>query len=131
MTALLDGITLDPAVCHGEPCLKGTRVMVWHAVPFLANGDSVDDILAAYPGIARGGCPGLSRVRGRADPSEAAPREAQLLMGASEVDENLSPDLAKPLVAAGHDAATVSGWSPRGTLWLVEPGRIRIHEGGL
>jgi len=53
MTALLDRITVDPAVCHGKPCIKGTRIMVWQVVQFLANGDSVDDILAAYPGLTR------------------------------------------------------------------------------
>ena len=51
MTALMERITVDPAVCHGKPCIKGTRIMVWQVVQFLANGDSVDDILAAYPGL--------------------------------------------------------------------------------
>ena len=53
MTALLDRITVDPAVCHVKPCVKGTRIMVWRVVQSLANGDSVDDILAAYPGLTR------------------------------------------------------------------------------
>jgi uncharacterized protein (DUF433 family) len=53
MTALMERITVDPAVCHGKPCIKGTRIMVWQVVQFLANGDSVDDILAAYPGLTR------------------------------------------------------------------------------
>jgi uncharacterized protein (DUF433 family) len=53
MTALMERITVDPTVCHGKPCIKGTRIMVWQVVQFLANGDSVDDILAAYPGLTR------------------------------------------------------------------------------
>lgn len=120
-------------------------------------------------------------------------------MGLFKLDENLSPDLQAPLVAAGYDVATVGDQglrgarderiaeacrrearclitadedfaqvlryrpsryaglivlrhprpnlkrlsdlvrqvvlalqseSPRGKLWIVEPGRIRIHEGG-
>ena len=46
-------ISIDPNVCHGKPCIKGTRIMVWIIVDYLANGDSVDDVLAAYPSLAR------------------------------------------------------------------------------
>ncbi len=53
MTAQLDRIVVDPGVCHGKPCVKGTRIMVWQVVQFLANGDSMDDILAAYPSLTR------------------------------------------------------------------------------
>jgi len=44
-------ISIDPKVCHGKPCIKGTRIMVWIIVSCLANGDSVKDILEAYPGL--------------------------------------------------------------------------------
>ncbi len=44
-------ITVDPNVCHGQPCVKGTRVMVWLLLQYLANGDSAEDVLAAYPGL--------------------------------------------------------------------------------
>ena len=53
MTNLLGRITIDPKVCHGKPCVKGTRVMVSQIVQFLANGDTVKEILKAYPGITR------------------------------------------------------------------------------
>jgi uncharacterized protein (DUF433 family) len=53
MSSLIDRITVDPMVCHGQPCVKGTRVMVWLILNFLANGDKVEDILVAYPGITR------------------------------------------------------------------------------
>ena len=53
MNALLERISVDPEVCHGKPCVKGTRIMVWQVVQFLANGDSVEAILAAYPELAR------------------------------------------------------------------------------
>jgi len=53
MTALLQRISVDPGVCHGKACVKGTRIMVWQVVQFLANGDSVDDILAAHPDLTR------------------------------------------------------------------------------
>ena len=46
-------ISIDPRVCHGQPCVKGTRIMVWIIVECLANGDTMDDILAAYPSLTR------------------------------------------------------------------------------
>jgi uncharacterized protein (DUF433 family) len=49
----LDRILIDPRICHGKPCVKGTRIMVWLVVQYLANGDSAEDILAAYPSLSR------------------------------------------------------------------------------
>jgi uncharacterized protein (DUF433 family) len=53
MANLLDRISINPRVCHGQPCVKGTRIMVWLVVQYLANGDSVEDILAAYPSVTQ------------------------------------------------------------------------------
>ncbi|MEI7449935.1 MAG: DUF433 domain-containing protein [Desulfomonile sp.] len=53
MSLLLDRIWVDPQLCHGQPCIKGTRIMVWLILSYLANGDSVEDILASYPGLTR------------------------------------------------------------------------------
>jgi len=50
---LLDRILIDPQICHGQPCVNGTRIMVWLIVQYLANGDSAEDILAAYPALKR------------------------------------------------------------------------------
>ena len=51
MNDLLKRIQIDPRVCHGQPCVKGTRIPVSLVVQYLANGDSLDDILAAYPSL--------------------------------------------------------------------------------
>lgn len=53
MSHLLERISIDPKICHGHPCVRGTRILVWLVVQYLANGDSVEDILAAYPGLTR------------------------------------------------------------------------------
>ena len=49
MDPRLDRITISPLICHGQPCVKGTRIMVWQVVQFLANGDSAEDIMSEYP----------------------------------------------------------------------------------
>jgi len=46
-------ISLDPRVCGGQACIRGTRIMVSLLVDYLANGDSEEDILAAYPTLER------------------------------------------------------------------------------
>ena len=53
MASFLERITVDPAICHGQPCVRGTRVMVWLILHCMANGDTVEDILAAYPSLSR------------------------------------------------------------------------------
>jgi uncharacterized protein (DUF433 family) len=46
-------ITIKPSVCHGKPCVKGTRIWVSLILDFLASGDSIDDVLKAYPHLTR------------------------------------------------------------------------------
>ncbi|OGG46519.1 MAG: hypothetical protein A3F84_15885 [Candidatus Handelsmanbacteria bacterium RIFCSPLOWO2_12_FULL_64_10] len=53
MSDLLERISVDPKICHGRPCVRGTRIMVWLVVEYLANGDSIEQILEAHPDLAR------------------------------------------------------------------------------
>jgi uncharacterized protein (DUF433 family) len=46
-------ILIDPNVCHGQACVKGTRIPVHQVVRMLANGDTVEDLLAEYPSLTR------------------------------------------------------------------------------
>ncbi len=48
MTGLLDRISIDPQVCFGKPCIKGTRIWVSLILDFLADGESEAQLLAAY-----------------------------------------------------------------------------------
>ncbi|HZM04084.1 MAG TPA: DUF433 domain-containing protein [Candidatus Saccharimonadales bacterium] len=43
-------IIADPAICHGKPTYKGTRVMVWQVLAMLERGESWDYIRQAWPG---------------------------------------------------------------------------------
>lgn len=46
-------ITIDPNVCHGQACIRGTRIPVHQIVRMIANGDSIDDLLQGYPSLRR------------------------------------------------------------------------------
>ena len=41
-------ITVDPTVCHGQACIKGTRVMVSVVLDNLGAGETPEQIAAAY-----------------------------------------------------------------------------------
>ena len=51
MKRLLDRISVDPNVCFGKPCIKGTRIWVSLVLDFLANGMSFEEILEDYPSL--------------------------------------------------------------------------------
>ena len=44
-------ITVDPKICHGKECIKGTRVMASVILDNLAAGVSQDALLKSYPSI--------------------------------------------------------------------------------
>ena len=50
---LLTRISIDPAVCHGKPCIKGHRIGVSLILDFLASGTSIEELLAEYPDLQR------------------------------------------------------------------------------
>ena len=46
-------IAVDADVCHGNACIKGTRIMVSVVLDNLAAGLSPEDILHSYPSLTR------------------------------------------------------------------------------
>lgn len=44
-----DYIAINPAICHGKPCFKGTRIMVYLVLDMLEHGATFGDIVEAYP----------------------------------------------------------------------------------
>ncbi len=50
---MIERITMDPAICHGKPCIRGLRYPVETVLEWLAGGMSIDDILADYEDLTR------------------------------------------------------------------------------
>ena len=48
-----DYVTVDPAICHGQACITGTRIMVSVVLDNLAAGLTPEDIVHSYPSLSR------------------------------------------------------------------------------
>ncbi len=51
MDPLLERISINPLVCGGKPCIKGTRIWVSLILDLLATGISEAELLREYPGL--------------------------------------------------------------------------------
>ena len=49
MESLLNRISVDPNICFGKPCIRGTRIWVSLILDFIANEMNFDEILEEYP----------------------------------------------------------------------------------
>jgi uncharacterized protein (DUF433 family) len=45
-------IVVDPTICHGKACIRGTRVMVSVILDNLAAGETEASIIKSYPSVA-------------------------------------------------------------------------------
>ena len=66
-------ITADPDVCHGKPCIRGTRIMVSVVLDNLADGLSPDEIVEEYPPLT------LDDIRAAISYTATLTREEEIL----------------------------------------------------
>jgi uncharacterized protein (DUF433 family) len=50
---MYERISIDSKICHGQACIRGTRIPVHQVIRMLANGDTVNDLLEAYPSVKK------------------------------------------------------------------------------
>jgi uncharacterized protein (DUF433 family) len=48
---MYERISIDPKICHGQACIKGTRIPVHQIIRMLASGDKAEEIIEDYPSI--------------------------------------------------------------------------------
>jgi len=53
MNDALKRITVDPAICHGKPTVRGLRYPVSLILELLAGNMTPEEILADYPDLER------------------------------------------------------------------------------
>ena len=49
----LDRISIDPAICGGKPCIRGTRIWVSLVLDLMAGGMPKHDLLVEYPQLTQ------------------------------------------------------------------------------
>ncbi|HEX5348647.1 MAG TPA: DUF433 domain-containing protein [Pseudonocardiaceae bacterium] len=49
----LERIVSDPAVCHGQPTVRGLRYSVENVLELLSSGMTIEEVLADYPDLER------------------------------------------------------------------------------
>ncbi|WP_342087233.1 DUF433 domain-containing protein [Dyadobacter sp. OTU695] len=49
----LERITIDPAICHGKPCIRGMRWPVEVIIDMLGSGMEITEILEDHPELER------------------------------------------------------------------------------
>lgn len=50
---LFERISVDPNICFGKPCIRGTRIWVSLILDLLASGASMEEVLDDYPVLKR------------------------------------------------------------------------------
>lgn len=50
--SLLNRISIDPKICHGKACIKGTRIPVTVILDNLAARVSQEEVLKSYPSLS-------------------------------------------------------------------------------
>jgi uncharacterized protein (DUF433 family) len=50
---MAERVSIDPKICHGQACIKGTRIPVHQIIRMLANGDKIEQLLEDYPSITQ------------------------------------------------------------------------------
>jgi len=53
MPPLMERITIDPAICHGKPCIRGLRYPVELILELLSAGMTIEEILEDYEELER------------------------------------------------------------------------------
>lgn len=48
---MIERISVDPNICHGQACIKGTRIPVHQVIRMLASGDQIEQLLEDYPSL--------------------------------------------------------------------------------
>ena len=51
MDLITQYIAVNPEICHGKPCFKGTRIMAYLILELLEAGATMEEIREAYPDL--------------------------------------------------------------------------------
>ena len=78
MFAVNDRIEINPAICHGRPVVRGTRIMVSQILGALSGGDTIEDVLMDYPSLSAEDLSAVFSFAGALSQFEDVPYTAQV-----------------------------------------------------
>ncbi|MBI3117286.1 MAG: DUF433 domain-containing protein [Candidatus Hydrogenedentes bacterium] len=50
---MIDRISISPNICHGQACVRGTRIPVQQLLHMMANGDTIEELIEEYPSLTK------------------------------------------------------------------------------
>jgi uncharacterized protein (DUF433 family) len=106
-TAWREWVTSSPTVMHGQACIRGTRIPVSVVLGSLADGMSVDEIIAEYPSLSPEAIPAALAYGAALASEELLPwpdRPAEVRI---KLDENMGQRHRELLAAHGHETDSV------------------------
>lgn len=68
-------ISINSNVCHGQACIKGTRIPIHQIVKMLANGDTIDELVEQFPPLTRADILAALQYAGESVEEEMSPIE--------------------------------------------------------
>jgi uncharacterized protein (DUF433 family) len=99
-------IVVDPSVCHGQACIRGTGIPASAVLDDLAAGLPVAEVLKSYPSLTRESVQAAVALRGRAG-TRARARGA---VASHDVRFEVAAVLASPSARSG---------GPRCAMWTT------------
>jgi uncharacterized protein (DUF433 family) len=75
-TWMSERIVFDPAICHGKPVVRGTRVLVANVVGAVAAGETIREILQDYPSLTEADVQACLEFAGRLTAMESLEAES-------------------------------------------------------
>ncbi len=98
-------ITVHPNICHGQACIKGTRVIVSVILDNLAEGLDPQEIIRSYPALHMDAV--RAAINYAAELARAKRHHGCGVTMKFKLDENLPVEVAALFREAGHDALTI------------------------
>ena len=108
-------ISVNPNICHGQACVKGTRIPVHQIIRMLANGDRIDQLLDDYPSLKAEDIYACldyaaSLAEEQITPIDSRGKRSMKIL----VDENIPATTVTELREQGHDVLDIRGTSDQG-----------------
>ena len=100
-------IVVNPNICHGKACIRGTRIMISVILDNLASGMTTDEIIREYPSLDLKSIQAAIKYAADIVRERVIPISAQDILMKFKCDENLPQNASDILKEAGYDTTNI------------------------